>query len=137
MVSIESGVWGEFIQELETGRLFEVAADHVERIDSHISAVFLTGERAYKLKCSVRFDFLDFSTLDKRRVARGPELQINRRSAPALYRSLRAVTWEVSGALGLDGDGPVLDWLVEMERFDQGSLCDRMERRGGHELTAR
>ena len=39
----------------------------VERIDTHGSIVFLTGEHAYKLKRAVRFDYLDFSTSERRR----------------------------------------------------------------------
>jgi len=40
---------------------------HVEQIDTHSAIVFLAGERAYKLKRAVRFDYLDFSTVDRRR----------------------------------------------------------------------
>ena len=34
----------------------------VERIDTHISHLFLAGERAYKLKRAVKFSYLDFSS---------------------------------------------------------------------------
>ena len=37
----------------------------VERIDTHASIVFLAGERAYKLKRAVLFDYLDFSTSEQ------------------------------------------------------------------------
>jgi uncharacterized protein len=40
----------------------------VERIDTHASLVFLAAERAYKLKRAVRFDYLDFSTSERRHV---------------------------------------------------------------------
>lgn len=129
-MGVESDAQDEVIRGLESGRLFGVAADRVERIDTHISVVFLAGDRAYKLKRAVRFDFLDFSTPDKRHAACEAELRVNRRSAPALYLGLRAVTREADGTLGLDGSGPVLDWLVEMGRFDQDDLFDRMARRG-------
>jgi uncharacterized protein len=39
----------------------------VERIDSHASVVFLAGDRALKLKRAVKYDYLDFSTADRRR----------------------------------------------------------------------
>src|SRR5579883_1577437 len=38
----------------------------VERIETHISIVFLVGERAFKLKRAVAFSYLDFSTLAAR-----------------------------------------------------------------------
>jgi aminoglycoside phosphotransferase family enzyme len=41
----------------------------VKRIDTHAAAVFLAGERAFKVKRAVRFPFLDYSTLEKRRAA--------------------------------------------------------------------
>ena len=39
----------------------------VERIDTHASIVFVAGTRAWKLKRAVRYDYLDFSTADRRR----------------------------------------------------------------------
>ena len=41
----------------------------VKRIDTHAASVFLAGERALKIKRAVRFAFLDFSTLEKRKAA--------------------------------------------------------------------
>jgi aminoglycoside phosphotransferase family enzyme len=58
----------------------------VERIDTHASIVFLAGERAYKLKRAVRFDYLDFSTSERRRMLCEAEVRLNRRTAPTLYR---------------------------------------------------
>src|SRR5688572_29576045 len=40
---------------------------NVERLETHASVVFLAGERAYKLKRAVKFDYLDFSTPERRR----------------------------------------------------------------------
>lgn len=36
----------------------------VEHLETHISHVFLAGNDVYKLKKPVKFEFLDFSTLD-------------------------------------------------------------------------
>ena len=67
--------------------------------------LFLAGERALKVKRAVRFPFLDFSTLDKRKVACETELAINRRTAPGIYRRVVAITREADGRLALDGRG--------------------------------
>ncbi len=98
----------------------------VERIDTHSAIVFLAGSRALKLKRAVRFDYLDFSTEPLRRAACQAEVQINRRTAPALYRGVVAVTREANGSLALNGTGTPVDWLVEMTRFDQEGLFDRL-----------
>ena len=41
----------------------------VKRIDTHAASVFLEGDRALKIKRAVRFPFLDYSTLEKRKAA--------------------------------------------------------------------
>lgn len=102
----------------------------VERIDTHASMVFLAGERAWKLKRAVRYDYLDYSTADRRRAMCEAEVRINRRTAPALYRGVTAVTRQADGALTIGGDGRPVDWLVEMTRFDQSGLFDRLAEAG-------
>jgi aminoglycoside phosphotransferase family enzyme/predicted kinase len=98
----------------------------VERIDTHISVVFLAARRAYKLKRAVRFDYVDFSTLERRRRFCDAEVRLNRRTAPGLYKGVVPVTRSPSGVLTIGGEGAVVDWLVEMERFDQDQLLDRL-----------
>ena len=60
----------------------------VERIDTHGAAVFLVGERVYKLKRAVSFPFMDFSTLERRQRFCADEVRLNRRTAPDLYLGL-------------------------------------------------
>ena len=107
-------------------------ASAVERIDTHASIIFLTGPLAYKLKRSVRYDYLDYSTVNRRRACCAAELKLNRRTAPMLYRRIVAVTSTMDGGFALDGSGPVVDWLVEMNRFDSETQLDRLADR--HEL---
>jgi aminoglycoside phosphotransferase family enzyme len=68
---------------LSSGQAFE-ETQPPKRIDTHAASVFLAGERAWKLKRAVRFDYLDFSTPDRRRSALDAELRLNRRTAPTL-----------------------------------------------------
>ncbi len=98
----------------------------VERIETHASIVFLAGERAYKLKRAVRFDYLDFSTSERRRLLCEAEVRLNRRTAPTLYRGVMAVTQESDGSYALAGTGTAVDWVVEMNRFPQEALLDRL-----------
>ncbi|MSP67590.1 MAG: hypothetical protein EXQ96_05755 [Alphaproteobacteria bacterium] len=99
-------------------------------MDTHGAVVFLAGPRAYKLKRAVAFDYMDFSTLALRDAATAAELRVNRRTAPDLYRGRCAITREANGRLRFDGIGAVLDWVVEMRRFDQECLFDRLAGRG-------
>ena len=98
----------------------------VERIDTHASIVFLAGARAYKLKRAVRFDYLDFSTSERRHALCEAEVRLNRRTAPTLYRGVVAVIRQDDGSYALGGTGSPVDWLVEMNRFPQEALFDRL-----------
>jgi aminoglycoside phosphotransferase family enzyme/predicted kinase len=106
----------------------------VERIETHSAFVFLAGSRAYKLKRAVRFDYLDFSTAERRRAMCEAELRVNRRTAPDLYRCVVPVTREPTGALAIDGRGTPVDWVIEMNRFPQDALLDRLAAAGRLDL---
>jgi len=98
----------------------------VERIDTHSAVVFLAGERALKLKRAVRYDYLDFSTPELRHAACEAEFRLNHRTAPTIYTGVLAVTREPDGSLAIDGRGQPVDWLVQMVRFNQDQLLDRL-----------
>lgn len=102
----------------------------VMRIDTHAAAVFLAGKRALKIKRAVRFPFLDYSTLEKRKAACEAELEINRRFAPDIYRRVVAITRETSGTLALGGNGIAVEWALEMRRFDENATLDHLAEAG-------
>ena len=102
----------------------------VKTIRTHISAVVLAGALAYKLKRAVRLPYVDFSTVSQRFAACLKELELNRRTAPMLYRAVRRITQQPDGSLTFDGDGKLVDAVVEMVRFDESTLFDRLARRG-------
>jgi hypothetical protein len=101
----------------------------VERIETHASIVYLAGPRALKLKRAVRYDYLDFSTADRRKAMCEAEFRINRRIAPGLYRGVVGVRRRADGRLSFTDPGTPVDWLVEMVRFDQDGLFDRLAAR--------
>jgi uncharacterized protein len=101
----------------------------VRRCDTHAAAVFLAGDRALKVKRAVRFPFLDYSTLEKRKAACLAELEVNRRFAPQLYRRVVPITREPGGGLALDGKGEPVEWAVEMARFDENATLDHLAER--------
>lgn len=95
-------------------------------IVTHISVVVLTAERAYKLKRDVVFPYLDFHTPQTRLAMCEREVALNRRVAPALYVAARRITRAVDGGLVFDGAGELVDAVVEMRRFDEDALLDRL-----------
>jgi len=120
--------------QAETCALLGDAASHggvrPERIDTHISTVFLAGDRAYKLKKAVKLPFLDFSTVAARLAACRAELEINRRAAPGLYLGLEAVVRGADGHLSLGGEGTPVDYVVMMRRFGAEDRFDQLLARG-------
>lgn len=102
----------------------------VGRIDTHGAAVFLAGDRALKVKRAVRFPFLDYSTLERRKAACEAELQVNRPFAPGIYRGVRAIAQDKAGRLSIGGDGDVVEWALEMRRFDENATLDRLAEAG-------
>ena len=102
----------------------------VERIETHASIVFLAGAFAYKVKRAVKYPFLDFSTLAKRREACLNELRVNARTAPELYLDVVPITLGAGGAFRLGGEGQAVEWVLRMRRFDQAKLYDRMAGEG-------
>ena len=102
----------------------------IDIIETHISRVFLAGDRAYKLKRAVRLPYLDFSTEKQRRLACEAELSLNRRTAPDLYLDVRAVSVRPDGNIGWGEAGRIVDWVVVMQRFDQDALFDSLADRG-------
>ncbi|KAA2213428.1 bifunctional aminoglycoside phosphotransferase/ATP-binding protein [Teichococcus oryzae] len=102
-----------------------------ELVETHASIVFLSGDRAFKLKRAVRYSYLDYGTPDKRRAACEAELFINRRFAPDLYREVLAIHRAPDGTLRLDGEGEAVDWLLVMRRFAADAQLDHLAARQG------
>jgi aminoglycoside phosphotransferase family enzyme len=102
----------------------------VERVETHMSWVFLTDHYAYKLKKPVRYDSLDFSSLELRRLDCEEEVRLNRRLASEVYLGTLALTRARDGALELAGTGEALDWLVHMHRLPADCMLDARIQRG-------
>lgn len=85
--------------------------------ETHMSWLFFAGDAVYKLKKPVRFAYLDFSSLARRRAACEAEFHLNQRLAPGVYRAVVPLVRTKSG-LRVGGPGEVVDWLVQMRRLD-------------------
>lgn len=121
-------------QLLRSPALTVYGSDPVLR-ETHISWVILAGDRAWKIKKPVNFGFLDFSTLAQRRFFCERELALNRRFAPELYLAVVAVTAGENGpefaASGQALEGAqILDYAVQMRRFDEAQLLGNIAARG-------
>jgi uncharacterized protein len=114
------------LEELTDPACYPHPVDAVILRQTHISAVFLAGPYAYKLKKPLDLGFLDFTTLEKRRHLCTEEVRLNRRLARGVY--LGVVPIAVSaGRLRVDGPGEIVEWAVWMERLpDAGVLGNQV-----------
>jgi uncharacterized protein len=100
----------------------------IKRIDTHGASVFLAGKDVYKVKRAVRYPFMDFSSLERRRLACERELAVNRINAPDLY--LGVVPISRDGSQLKFGGGDIIEWAVHLRRFDESRTLDRLASRG-------
>ncbi len=99
----------------------------VELIQTHISYVFLAGDRVYKVKKPVRFAFLDFSTLERRRYFCGEEVRLNRRLAGDTYRGVVAIRPRAGGfELADELDAGAVEYAVHMRRLPSERMLARL-----------
>lgn len=120
---------------MELSQLIEALADPtsyphpVEDVvvhQTHISAVFLAGPFAYKIKKPVSFGFVDFSSLEKRRHFCEEEVRLNRRLAQGVYLGVIPLTID-HGRVAVEGTGEVFEWAVKMVRLpDEARLADQL-----------
>ena len=105
-------------------------ANTIQRIDTHAAMVFLIGPLACKIKRAVAYPFLDFSTLEKRRLACAHEIKVNQANAPQIYIGAVAITRQRDNQLEIDGSGEVVEWAVLMNRFDENLTLDKVVENG-------
>jgi len=108
----------------------------VRHLQTHISHVFVAGGFAYKLKKSVRFSFVDFSTVELRRALCAEELRLNRRLCAPLYLDVPEVTREDDGTLALGGGGRPIEPLVRMRTLPADGMLPVALERGRVDASA-
>lgn len=84
------------------------ASAGVEWIQTHLSHVFLTGSRVYKLRKAVDLGFVCFASRAERNADCLREVALNRRLAPDVYLGVAAV----EGARGDERVGPIAESLA-------------------------
>jgi hypothetical protein len=125
MIDLELLSQDMIIARLSGGEGFADSAP--QRIDTHISVIFLSGDFAYKLKRAIHTSYLDYTTLALRREFCEKEIEINSRTAPKIYVDAVPVLLTPAGKLTIgEGDGEIVEWLVRMHRFPQSALLDRI-----------
>jgi aminoglycoside phosphotransferase family enzyme/predicted kinase len=111
----------QLIENLLNPAAYDHIVEHVKHIDTHVSWVMLTGQYAYKIKKPVDFEFLNYSTLEKRKFYCEEEVRLNQPFAPELYLGVVAITGDEENPQ-INGDGKIIDYAVKMREFPQDNL---------------
>ncbi len=104
--------------------------EHIELIQTHISYIFLAGDYVYKIKKAVDFDFLDFTTIERRRFYCNEELRLNRRLAPDVYLDVLEISEDASGNIVLGKGERVVDYAVLMKKLPQNRMLKTLLQQG-------
>lgn len=116
----------EKVRFLSDPSAYGEAGATVEVVETHMSFVFLVGDRVYKFKKPVALPFLNLATLASREENCRTEVALNRRLAPDVYLGVSPLTLSPLGGLRLGGDGPAVEWLVVMRRLPEELMLDRL-----------
>jgi len=114
----------QVIDALMKTEAYEEAPGHVELVQTHISFVFLTSNFVYKVKKSVNFGFLDFTTLEKRRFFCEKELQLNRRLCGDMYIEVTPIN--EAETIKIKGEGKTVEYALKMKRMPQEKIMSSL-----------
>lgn len=107
---------------------FPDSCNHTKIFETHISWVALTDHYAFKIKKPVRFSFLDFSSLEKRKYFCDREIELNRRLAPEMYLDVLPIS--DGNKVGQKSKGKVVEYAVQMKRMDNDRAMDHLLQQG-------
>jgi aminoglycoside phosphotransferase family enzyme len=108
----------EHIVKLLSEGVFPGYTGRPDLVETHISWVFLCDRFVYKIKKPVRYTFLDFSTLEKRKYYCEREIELNRRLTHDMYLDVQPI-WEIAERFYVgEQSGEIVDYAVRMRKLD-------------------
>lgn len=113
------------IRSLSKPSAYPDSPDTIELKQTHISYLFFTPKYVYKIKKSVDFGFLDFTTLEKRRFFCHQEIALNKRLCPEIYIGVVEATKTDDGFV-FEGKGEAVEYAVKMKRLPPDKMFDHM-----------
>ncbi|HYB19572.1 MAG TPA: AAA family ATPase [Thermodesulfobacteriota bacterium] len=120
----------KLITALENPRIYPEKPNKIDLVQTHISVIFLTGQRVYKIKKPVNFGFLDFTTLEKRKFYSQQEVDLNRRLSPEIYLGVVEIRDHQGRIFIGEGPGEIIEYAVLMKQLPSDCTMDRWLARG-------
>jgi aminoglycoside phosphotransferase family enzyme/predicted kinase len=127
--------WDEIIAALRQPAAYAHHPPSVTLIETHISWVFLAGDRVFKLKRPMDYGFVDFTSAAARVQACQDEVRLNRRLTSGVYLGVAPIIRSRSGirvgeayAVPLSHDvierPEILEWATVMRRLPARRMLD-------------
>ena len=115
----------DIVDALLNPNAYDEAVKNIRLVQTHISWIFLTGKHVYKVKKPVNFGFLDFTTLQKRKLFCEKELELNKRLAPDMYLEVVPIN-QSGGKIKIKGDGETIEYAVKMKELPQETMMSKL-----------
>jgi len=116
----------EHINSLLLNGKFPEETGKRELMETHISWVILCGRFVYKIKKTVQYSFLDFSTLALRLHYCNREIELNERLTQNLYIEVLPINeWQDKIIIG-GKEGAIIDYAVKMHRLNTEKRMDKL-----------
>ena len=120
----------EIVEALMNPDAYLEETGQIDLKQTHISFIFMTENFVYKVKKAVNFGFLDFSSLEKRRIFCEKELELNKRLCGDMYLEVVPVTKSDVGTIKMDGDGDIIEYAVKMRRIPEEKIMTHLLEEG-------
>ncbi|MBI4303827.1 MAG: hypothetical protein HY665_05770 [Chloroflexi bacterium] len=113
----------EMVEALQDPKAYPEPPQRVELMQTQMSFVFLAGNLVYKVKKPVNLGYLDYTTLDKRRLFCEREVELNRRLCSKAYLGVVPIT-RSDGRIQTEGKGEVIEYAVKMRHLPQEAMMN-------------
>lgn len=116
-----AGQFQNILKAMSDPAFYPHAVTRIEFRETHISAVFLTGQWVYKLKKAKNLGFLDFRELSDRRRFCRREVELNQRLSTGVYHGVVAIHVDGRGNLSFGPEGEIVEYAVKMAQLPESS----------------
>src|SRR5918911_489670 len=103
----------------------------VELVETHVSWVFLAGDRVVKVKKPVAYGFVDHTTLTRRHQSCADEVELNRRLTNGVYLGVVPIVHNDRAGYHVAGEGAPVEWATLMRRLPAERMLDALLAAGG------
>lgn len=119
------------VRDLQRPEAYPWQPRQVEFIETHVSWVFLAGDRVVKVKRPVVFPFVDHQRQEDRHQSCQDEVRLNQRLTDGVYLGVVPIRQTRGGyRVDPDGDAPVVEHATLMRRLPADRMLDVLLRNG-------